>query len=104
MSCSVPHTDLHENSPSQSVEPRRLQLRLRGLEPLEADLWALCPQAWEDLLGEYGFTVEAIDLLPRGDVTGLSSSSRPAAAPDPAPGISRRPALSQRTRLTTSWS
>ncbi|MEU6230540.1 class I SAM-dependent methyltransferase [Streptomyces sp. NPDC047042] len=64
---SVLHTDMHESGPSESVEPRRLQVRLKGLEPLDVDLWVLSPQVWEGLLGEYGFTVEGIDLLPRDD-------------------------------------
>jgi 8-oxo-dGTP pyrophosphatase MutT (NUDIX family) len=30
-------------------------------------MWVLAPQLWEDLLTEYGFRVEAIDLLPHPD-------------------------------------
>ncbi|MEU6557069.1 NUDIX hydrolase [Streptomyces sp. NPDC046915] len=35
--------------------------------PLATQMWVLAPQLWEDLLTEYGFRVEAIDLLRHPD-------------------------------------
>lgn len=40
---------------------------LRDDPPLPTQMWVLAPQLWEDLLTEYGFRVEAIDLLPHPD-------------------------------------
>jgi SAM-dependent methyltransferase len=62
---SALHTDLHRRPPSHRVEPRQLQVRLKGLQPLDVHLWVLTPQLWEDALTDHNFTVEAIDLLHR---------------------------------------
>jgi hypothetical protein len=40
---------------------------LRNDPPLPVQMWVLARQLWEDLLTEYGFTVEAIDLLTAPD-------------------------------------
>ncbi len=60
---SALHTDSDGQSPSGTVAPREQLIRLRDEEPIPTHMWVLTPQQWEDLLTEYGFTVEAVDLL-----------------------------------------
>ncbi|MFF4052994.1 class I SAM-dependent methyltransferase [Streptomyces chartreusis] len=64
---SLLHTDLHGRSPSTTVEPREQMILLRDDPPLPTQMWVLAPQLWEDLLTEYAFRVEAIDLLHHPD-------------------------------------
>ncbi|MFD0116937.1 NUDIX domain-containing protein [Streptomyces sp. NPDC058320] len=64
---SLLHTDLHDRGPSTTVAPREQMIRLRDDPPLATQMWVLAPQLWEDLLTEYGFRVEAIDLLRHPD-------------------------------------
>lgn len=61
---SLLHTDLHGHGPSTAVAPREQTILLRDDPPLPTQMWVLAPQLWEDLLTEYGFRVEAIDLFP----------------------------------------
>ncbi|WP_328373361.1 class I SAM-dependent methyltransferase (plasmid) [Streptomyces sp. NBC_00445] len=60
---SALHTNLHEQGPSPVVAPRHEMLRIRDQEPIPVQMWVLTPQLWEDLLVDYGFRVESIDLL-----------------------------------------
>lgn len=60
---STLHTNLHGHGPSSRVAPREEKVRLVGMEPLPVQTWVLTGQVWEDLLADYGFIVEAIDLL-----------------------------------------
>jgi SAM-dependent methyltransferase len=60
---SLLHTDLHGRGPSTEPAPREQMILLREDPPLPTQMWVLAPQLWEDLLTEYGFRVEAIDLL-----------------------------------------
>ncbi|MFC8285094.1 MULTISPECIES: bifunctional class I SAM-dependent methyltransferase/NUDIX hydrolase [Streptomyces] len=64
---SLLHTDLHGRGPSREVAPREQMILLRDDPPLPTQMWVLAPQLWEDLLTEYGFRVETIDLLPHPD-------------------------------------
>lgn len=64
---SLLHTDLHGRGPSTEVAPREQAILLRDDPPLPTQMWVLAPQLWEDLLTEYGFRVEAIDLFPHPD-------------------------------------
>lgn len=64
---SLLHTDLHGRGPSTEVAPREQMILLRDDPPLPTQMWVLAPQLWEDLLTEYGFRVEAIDLLHHPD-------------------------------------
>jgi 8-oxo-dGTP pyrophosphatase MutT (NUDIX family) len=64
---SLLHTDLHGRGPSTQVAPREQMILLRDDPPLPTQMWVLTPQLWEDLLTEYNFRVEAIDLLPHAD-------------------------------------
>ncbi|MET9507765.1 bifunctional class I SAM-dependent methyltransferase/NUDIX hydrolase [Streptomyces flavidovirens] len=64
---SLLHTDLHGRGPSTEVAPREQMILLRDDPPLPTQMWILAPQLWEDLLTEYGFRVEAIDLLHHPD-------------------------------------
>ncbi|MGI5397605.1 nucleotide triphosphate diphosphatase NUDT15 [Streptomyces sp. CA-251251] len=64
---SLLHTDLHGRGPSTAVAPREEMILLRDDPPLPTQMWVLAPQLWEDLLTEYGFRVEAIDLFPHPD-------------------------------------
>ncbi|MFE2051565.1 NUDIX domain-containing protein [Streptomyces sp. NPDC059459] len=64
---SLLHTDLHDHGPSTAVAPREEMILLRDDPPLPTQMWVLAPQLWEDLLTEYGFRVEAIDLFPHPD-------------------------------------
>ncbi|MER6349166.1 bifunctional class I SAM-dependent methyltransferase/NUDIX hydrolase [Streptomyces sp. NPDC001595] len=91
---SALHTDSDGNGPSDTVTPRRQFIRLRDQEPIPAQLWALTPQTWEDLLSEHGFAVESVELLraPEPDdpvVVQLISARR---RPRPSPNrVSSRP-------------
>lgn len=60
---SLLHTDLHGRGPSAEVAPREQMILMGENPPLPTQMWVLAPQLWEDLLTEYGFHVEAIDLL-----------------------------------------
>ncbi|MEV4997031.1 bifunctional class I SAM-dependent methyltransferase/NUDIX hydrolase [Streptomyces niveus] len=64
---SLLHTDLHGRGPSTEVASREQMILLRDDPPLPTQMWVLAPQLWEDLLTEYGFRVEAIDLLNHPD-------------------------------------
>ncbi|MFJ3931603.1 bifunctional class I SAM-dependent methyltransferase/NUDIX hydrolase [Streptomyces sp. NPDC090029] len=64
---SLLHTDLHGRGPSTEVAPREQMILVRDDPPLPTQMWVLAPQLWEDLLTEYGFRVEAIDLFPHPD-------------------------------------
>ncbi|MCZ4102542.1 thiopeptide-type bacteriocin biosynthesis protein [Streptomyces sp. H39-C1] len=66
---SLLHTDLHNHGPSTTVAPREQMIPLRDRPPLATQMWVLSPHLWEDLLNEYGFRVEAIDLLRHPDAT-----------------------------------
>lgn len=44
---------------------------LRDDPPLPTQMWVLAPQLWEDLLTEYGFRVETIDLLSHPDESAM---------------------------------
>ncbi|WP_308251096.1 class I SAM-dependent methyltransferase [Streptomyces anulatus] len=68
---SLLHTDLHGRGPSTEVTPRKQMILLRDDPPLPTQMWVLAPQLWEDLLTEYGFRVETIDLLPHPDESAL---------------------------------
>ncbi|WP_426570431.1 NUDIX domain-containing protein [Streptomyces canus] len=56
-------------------------------------MWVLAPQLWEDLLTEYGFRVEAIDLLPHPDnsATVIQQLIRARRVPDRPARVSSRP-------------
>ncbi|MFI5804463.1 bifunctional class I SAM-dependent methyltransferase/NUDIX hydrolase [Streptomyces sp. NPDC051561] len=60
---SVLHTDLHGHGPSSEVAPREQEIRLRDDPPLPVQMWVLSSLLWEDLLTQYGFVVENIELL-----------------------------------------
>ncbi|MEV3853045.1 class I SAM-dependent methyltransferase [Streptomyces sp. NPDC050095] len=60
---SALHTNLHGHGPSSVVAPRGEMVRINGQEPIPLQMWVLTPQLWEDVLVDYGFRVEAIDLL-----------------------------------------
>ncbi|WP_043684356.1 class I SAM-dependent methyltransferase [Streptomyces xylophagus] len=60
---SALHTNLHGHGPSPAVTPRQEMIRIRDQEPIPLQMWVLTPQLWEDVLVDYGFRVEAIDLL-----------------------------------------
>ncbi|WP_328540645.1 bifunctional class I SAM-dependent methyltransferase/NUDIX hydrolase [Streptomyces sp. NBC_00344] len=64
---SLLHTDLHDRGPSTTVEPREQMILLRDDPPLPTQMWVLAPHLWDGLLTEYGFRVEAIDLLHHPD-------------------------------------
>lgn len=68
---SLLHTDLHGRGPSTEVAPREQMILLRDDPPLRTQMWVLAPQLWEDLLTEYGFRVETIDLLPHPDESAM---------------------------------
>ncbi|MFE4676230.1 NUDIX domain-containing protein [Streptomyces sp. NPDC056723] len=68
---SLLHTDLHGRGPSTQVAPREQMILLRDDPPLPTQMWVLTPQLWEDLLAEYGFRVESIDLLHHPDDNAL---------------------------------
>lgn len=45
------------------MAPRPETVGLKGLDPLPLQTWVLTTQVWEDLLTDYGFTVEAVTQL-----------------------------------------
>lgn len=67
---SLLHTDLHGHGPSTEVAPREEMIPMRDDSPLPTQMWVLAPHLWQDLLTEYGFHVDAIDLLhhPKQDI------------------------------------
>ncbi|MFJ2008170.1 bifunctional class I SAM-dependent methyltransferase/NUDIX hydrolase [Streptomyces chartreusis] len=90
---SLLHTDLHGRSPSTTVEPREQMILLRDDPPLPTQMWVLAPQLWEDLLTEYAFRVEAIDLLhhPDEDSPIVQQPIRARRLPDRPARVSSRP-------------
>ncbi|WP_331753364.1 class I SAM-dependent methyltransferase (plasmid) [Streptomyces sp. NBC_00637] len=60
---SVLHTNAAGRGPFQSVTAHPEVLPLAGGEPLSVQMWVLGPTLWEDLLVEYGFLVDKIDVL-----------------------------------------
>ncbi|MEU2621991.1 bifunctional class I SAM-dependent methyltransferase/NUDIX hydrolase [Streptomyces sp. NPDC007157] len=90
---SLLHTDLHGRGPSTEVAPREQLILLRDDPPLPTQMWVLAPQLWEDLLTEYGFRVEAIDLLPHpdGSAAVVQQLIRARRLPDRPKRISSRP-------------
>jgi 8-oxo-dGTP pyrophosphatase MutT (NUDIX family)/SAM-dependent methyltransferase len=90
---SLLHTDLHGSGPSTEVAPREQMILLRDDPPLPTQMWVLAPQLWEDLLTEYGFRVEAIDLLPHPDESApvIQQLIRARRLPDRPARISSRP-------------
>jgi len=60
---SVLHTNTAGRGPFQSVTAHPEVLPLAGGEPLTVHMWVLGPTLWEDLLVEYGFLVDTIDVL-----------------------------------------
>lgn len=60
---SVLHTNAAGRGPFQSVTAHPEVLPLAGGEPLTVQMWVLGPTLWEDLLVEYGFLVDKIDVL-----------------------------------------
>ncbi|MFF4018660.1 NUDIX domain-containing protein [Streptomyces sp. NPDC001843] len=90
---SLLHTDLHGRGPSTALAPREEMIRLRDDPPLPTRMWVLAPQLWEDLLTEYGFRVEAVDLLRSGDETNpvVQQLIRARRLPGQPPRVSSRP-------------
>ncbi|MET8127496.1 bifunctional class I SAM-dependent methyltransferase/NUDIX hydrolase [Streptomyces sp. NPDC005231] len=90
---SLLHTDLHGRGPSTEVVPREQMILLRDDPPLPTQMWVLAPQLWEDLLTEYGFRVEAIDLLAHPDesATVVQQLIRARRLPDRPARVSSRP-------------
>ncbi|WP_327294043.1 class I SAM-dependent methyltransferase [Streptomyces sp. NBC_01197] len=64
---SLLHTDVDGREPSPEVAPREQTILLRDDPPLPTQMWVLAPQLWCDLLTEYGFRVESVDLLHHPD-------------------------------------
>ncbi|MEV0577195.1 bifunctional class I SAM-dependent methyltransferase/NUDIX hydrolase [Streptomyces sp. NPDC050392] len=94
---SLLHTDLHGRGPSTEVAPREQMILLRDDPPLPTQMWVLAPQLWEDLLTEYGFRVEAIDLFPHPDenTTVIQQLIRARRLPDRPARVSSRPRSSR---------
>ncbi|MEU9068912.1 bifunctional class I SAM-dependent methyltransferase/NUDIX hydrolase [Streptomyces sp. NPDC048306] len=90
---SLLHTDLHGCGPSTEVAPRKQNILLRDDPPLPTQMWVLAPQLWEDLLTEYGFRVETIDLFPHPDenATVIQQLLRARRLPDRPARVSSRP-------------
>ncbi|CAL9413230.1 bifunctional class I SAM-dependent methyltransferase/NUDIX hydrolase [Streptomyces sp. enrichment culture] len=90
---SLLHTDLHGHGPSTAVAPREEMILLRDDPPLPTQMWVLAPQLWEDLLTEYGFRVEAIDLFPHPgeNATVIQQLIRARRLPDRPARVSSRP-------------
>ncbi|CAM5510017.1 hypothetical protein SALBM311S_05712 [Streptomyces alboniger] len=82
---SALHTNLHGHGPSSVVMPREEMIRIREQEPIPLQMWVLTPQLWEDVLVDYGFRVEAIDLLraPEADNPVVVQLIRARRAPSP---------------------
>ncbi|MFD8957686.1 NUDIX domain-containing protein [Streptomyces anulatus] len=94
---SLLHTDLHGLGPSTEVAPREQMILLRDDPPLPTQMWVLAPQLWEDLLTEYGFRVETIDLLSHPDesATVVQQLIRARRLPDRPSRITSRPRSTQ---------
>ncbi|MEU8911775.1 methyltransferase domain-containing protein [Streptomyces nigrescens] len=60
---SALHTNLHGHGPCSALTPRQEMIRVLGQEPIPVQMWVLTPQLWEDVLVDYRFRVEGIDLL-----------------------------------------
>ncbi|WP_369192596.1 methyltransferase domain-containing protein [Streptomyces sp. R08] len=60
---SALHTNLHGQGPSPAVTPGQEMIRIRDQEPVPLQMWVLTPQLWEDVLVDYGFRGDSIDLL-----------------------------------------
>ncbi|MGW6897201.1 bifunctional class I SAM-dependent methyltransferase/NUDIX hydrolase [Streptomyces sp. NBC_01727] len=90
---SLLHTDLHGHGPSTEVAPREQMILLRDDPPLPTQMWVLAPQLWEDLLTEYSFRVEAIDLLhhPDENASVIQQLIRARRLPDRPARVSSRP-------------
>lgn len=90
---SLLHTDLHGRGPSTEVAPREQMILLRDDPPLPTQMWVLAPQLWDDLLTEYGFHVEAIDLYTHPDkgATVIQQLIRARRLPDRPARVSSRP-------------
>lgn len=90
---SLLHTDLHGHGPSTEVAPREQMILLRDDPPLPTQMWVLAPQLWEDLLTEYSFRVEAIDLLhhPDENASVIQQLIRARRLPDRPTRVSSRP-------------
>lgn len=104
---SLLHTDLHDRGPSTAVVPREQMILLRGEPPLATQMWVLTPRLWEDLLAEYGFRVEAIDLLHHPDpsapvVQQLIRAHRLTSRSERLSSRPRAPGLLSRTRQSGS--
>ncbi|MFJ8027679.1 bifunctional class I SAM-dependent methyltransferase/NUDIX hydrolase [Streptomyces sp. NPDC096311] len=90
---SLLHTDLHGRGPSTEVAPREQTILLRDDPPLPTQMWVLAPQLWEDLLTEYSFRVEAIDLFHHPDESApvVQQLIRARRLPDRRARVSSRP-------------
>ncbi|WP_405537673.1 bifunctional class I SAM-dependent methyltransferase/NUDIX hydrolase [Streptomyces antimycoticus] len=90
---SLLHTDLHGHGPSTEVAPREQMILVRDDPPLPTQMWVLAPHLWEDLLTEYGFRVEAIDLLhhPAESASVIQQLIRARRLPDRRTRVSSRP-------------
>ncbi|WP_330461633.1 class I SAM-dependent methyltransferase [Streptomyces sp. NBC_00820] len=99
---SLLHTDLHGRGPSTEVTPREQMILLRDDPPLPTQMWVLSPQLWEELLTEYGFRVETIDLLhhPDGSTPVIQQLIRARRLPEQPPRVSSHPAAPDRQRRT----
>ncbi|MFI6059195.1 class I SAM-dependent methyltransferase [Streptomyces sp. NPDC051286] len=64
---SVLHTDADGAGPSETVRPRRAEVRLRDHTPLPVHMWVIAPSLWEELLVRHGFDVEGIEILAAPD-------------------------------------
>lgn len=90
---SLLHTDLHGRGPSTEVAPREQTILLRDDPPLPTQMWVLAPQLWEDLLTEYGFRLETVDLFPHPDESAsvIQQLLRARRLPDQPARVSSRP-------------
>ncbi|MEV0528855.1 bifunctional class I SAM-dependent methyltransferase/NUDIX hydrolase [Streptomyces sp. NPDC050439] len=90
---SLLHTDLHGRGPSTELAPREQMILLRDDPPLPTQMWVLAPQLWNDLLTEYGFRVETLDLLrhPDKDAPVIQQLIRARRLPDRPVRVSSRP-------------
>ncbi|MFD7054254.1 NUDIX domain-containing protein [Streptomyces mirabilis] len=64
---SALHTNSAGRAPSTTVTARPEILTLAGGGELTVQMWVLGPELWEDLLVEYGFVVDRIDVLDAPD-------------------------------------
>ncbi|MEU8928964.1 bifunctional class I SAM-dependent methyltransferase/NUDIX hydrolase [Streptomyces sp. NPDC048409] len=90
---SLLHTDLDGRGPSTQVAPREQLILLGDDPPLPTQMWVLAPRLWEDLLTEYGFSVESVELLHHPDDSAkvIQQLIRARCLPDGAPRITSRP-------------